>query len=382
MQWFQYIFDFMGIARSANLGDVCGFLAMFFLFLVSAITLLSSLSMTLENSTDTALDNKTDIKSEKPMVESKLEVVAPTISWATRLSLGLGRSREQVWGKVVDLFKKDNLSEEERESLEEILYASDLSPKLVDELMSYLKGNEANQDSMKAIFEFLKSKLAPVQNARAASALDKNSDGSTKLIMIVGVNGAGKTTTIGKLATRLQRSGAKVVVGACDTFRAAAIEQLEVWCQRAGVEMIKASHGADPSGVAYETYQKAKAQGADYCIIDTAGRLHNNSNLMEELKKTQRVLTKIDAKAPHEVFLVVDAITGQNALRQADEFNKALNLTGLIFTKCDGSAKAGAGVTMVDNLKVPIVLIGVGEHVDDLDQFDADQYLNALLGIA
>ena len=141
MQWFQYIFDFMGIARSANLGDVCGFLAMFFLFLVSAITLLSSLSMTLENSTDAALDNKTDIKSEKPIVESKLEVVAPTISWATILSLGLGRSREQVWGKVVDLFKKDHLSEEERESLEEILYASDLSPKLVDELMSYLKGS-------------------------------------------------------------------------------------------------------------------------------------------------------------------------------------------------------------------------------------------------
>jgi fused signal recognition particle receptor len=199
--------------------------------------------------------------------------------------------------------------------------------------------------------------------------------------MIVGVNGAGKTTTIGKLATRLQKTGAKVVVGACDTFRAAAIEQLEVWCKRAGVEMVKAAHGADPSGVAYETFQKAKSMAADYCIIDTAGRLHNNSNLMEELKKTQRVLTKLDSSAPHEVFLVVDAITGQNALRQAEEFNKALNLTGLIFTKCDGSAKAGSGVTMVDNLKVPIVLIGVGEQVEDLDQFNTEQYLNALLGL-
>jgi len=382
MQWFQYIFDFMGIARTANVGDVCGFLAMFFLFLISAISILSTLSITTEKVDTPKAPEKLTEKTTDKITEPFKEVQAPTISWATRLSLGLGRSREQVWGKVVDLFKKDNLSEDERESLEEILYTSDLSPKLVDELMEHLKNQSAQADSMKSIFDFLKSKLAPVQSARAASALDKNVDGSTKLIMIVGVNGAGKTTTIGKLATRLQRSGAKVVVGACDTFRAAAIEQLEVWCQRAGVEMIKASHGADPSGVAYETFQKAKAQAADYCIIDTAGRLHNNSNLMEELKKTQRVLTKIDANAPHEVFLVVDAITGQNALRQADEFNKALNLTGLIFTKCDGSAKAGAGVTMVDNLKVPIVLIGVGEQVDDLDQFDADQYLNALLGMA
>ncbi len=199
--------------------------------------------------------------------------------------------------------------------------------------------------------------------------------------MIVGVNGAGKTTTIGKLATKLKGQGAKVIVGACDTFRAAAVDQLQVWCDRAGVDMVRAKDGADPSGVAYDTVAKAFAENYDYCLIDTAGRLHTNQNLMDELAKTKRVMAKINPEAPQEVLLVLDAITGQNALKQAQEFHKALQLTGIIFTKCDGSAKAGSAVGIVDQLRVPITYIGVGETVDDLHLFDLDLYLKTLVGI-
>ena len=210
---------------------------------------------------------------------------------------------------------------------------------------------------------------------------DATAPKTTKVIMIVGVNGAGKTTTIGKLATKLKAQGASVVVGACDTFRAAAVEQLEVWCKRADVEMVRATEGANPTGVAFDAVAKAKEIGADYCIIDTAGRLHTKSNLMDELAKTQKVMSKVIDTAPHETLLVVDAITGQNALRQAEEFNKLLNLSGLIFTKCDGSSKAGSAVSIVQTLNVPIVYIGVGEDVDDLNIFNLDPFLDALLGL-
>jgi fused signal recognition particle receptor len=208
---------------------------------------------------------------------------------------------------------------------------------------------------------------------------DKENHQGTKVIMIVGVNGAGKTTTIGKLATKLTKQGAKVVVGACDTFRAAAVDQLQVWCDRAGADMIRAKEGANPSGVGYDALQRALNEKADYCILDTAGRLHTAGNLMEELTKSKNVLKKLDETAPHHTLLVLDAITGQNALRQAEEFNKALELTGLIFTKCDGSSKAGSAVGIVQKLNVPITYIGVGENVEDLNEFKLDEYLDALI---
>ena len=223
--------------------------------------------------------------------------------------------------------------------------------------------------------------MEPVQKSRDEALFQYSGEKSEmpKVIMIVGVNGAGKTTTIGKLATKLTNQGAKVVVGACDTFRAAAVDQLQVWCDRAGATMIRAKEGANPSGVGYDALQEAINEKADYCILDTAGRLHTAGNLMEELKKSRDVLKKLMPDAPHHVLLVIDAITGQNAIRQAEEFNKTLDLTGLIFTKCDGSSKAGSAVAIVQKLNVPIAYIGVGENVEDLDVFDLGQYLDALV---
>ncbi len=317
---------------------------------------------------------------------SKKKIVPPKASWSERLSKGLEKSRSEVWGKLSSLISSDGLSDGNIEEVEEILYSSDMGAVLVDELIESLraisKSEKVDSASLKNfLFKFLKEKLDVVQKNVSPSMLKFTPNSGLKVIMIVGVNGAGKTTTIGKLATKLKGQGAKVVVGACDTFRAAAVDQLQVWCDRAQVEMIRANEGNDPSGVAYDTLAKAQSLKADYCLLDTAGRLHTAANLMEELKKSKRVLSKLDDKAPHEVLLVIDAITGQNALRQAEEFHAALGLTGLVFTKCDGSSKAGNAVTLTSKLQVPITYIGVGESVEDLDNFESDNYLKALLGM-
>ncbi len=320
----------------------------------------------------------TDIPTEaQAAVKVPAELVVPKISWSQRLTLGLDKSRSEVWGKIGNLFAGEKPSLDE---IEEVLYTADLPTGMVQELISRLekegKGKKP-EEIQSLVYLFMKEKMEPVQKTEK----DLSPIKSTKVIMIVGVNGAGKTTTIGKLATKLKAEGNKVIVGACDTFRAAAVDQLQVWCERAGVEMVRAKDGADPSGVAYGTVAKGVSGNYDYCLIDTAGRLHTNQNLMDELTKTKKVMAKIDATAPSEVLLVLDAITGQNALKQAQEFHKALQLTGIIFTKCDGSAKAGSAVGIVDQLQVPIKYIGVGESVDDLHKFDLDLYLKTLVGI-
>jgi fused signal recognition particle receptor len=323
------------------------------------------------------------VEIEKP-VEAKIEKPAG-LSWEKRLFKGLAKTRGDIWGKIGNILGSRELDDALVEELEEILFSSDLSPKMVDELLEYLKSLKTDGDSkdyLQLIKEFLKSRMVSAQETVNLDLYKfEGNTSSTKVIMIVGVNGAGKTTTIGKLATKLKSQGATVVVGACDTFRAAAVEQLEVWCTRAGVEIVKAGEGADPTGVAFDAVKRAKEINADYCIIDTAGRLHTKSNLMDELAKTKKVMSKVIPEAPHETLLVVDAITGQNAMRQAEEFNKCLDLTGLIFTKCDGSSKAGSAVSIVQSLNVPIVYIGVGEDVADLDIFNLDSFLDALLGI-
>ncbi len=361
-----------------NLGDIAAFISIGFIALASIVNLIPS------KTTTQKIEKIPEVKTE--VVEKKAQPVEPVISFYDRLKKGLSKSRTEVWGKIGSLLSSD-MDNSSFDQIEELLFTSDMSASAVDELLEEIKRkvkkDGLDQEGFKAfVFDFLKSKMNTIQGNVNSSLY--NYDGNftgTKVIMIVGVNGAGKTTTIGKLATKLKKQGANVYVGACDTFRAAAIEQLEAWCQRAGVNIVKAKHGSDPSGVAYETLEKAINEKADYCILDTAGRLHTASNLMEELAKSKRVLSKLDPNAPHEVLLVIDAITGQNAIRQAEEFNKALNLTGLIFTKCDGSAKAGSAVSIVDTLKVPIAYIGVGESVDDLSIFNLDDYLSALVDL-
>lgn len=326
-----------------------------------------------------------DLVSIKKVEQPTKKVEGPT--FAERLKNGLSRSRSEVWGKVTGLFSGNKIDEETLESLEEVLYAADIGPQTVSELMDAVRA-KAKEGSFSAeefktfLFDFLKGKIEPIQTKVDPALYQFNpaESGKTKVIMVVGVNGAGKTTTIGKLATKLRAQGASVVVGACDTFRAAAVDQLQVWCDRAGATMIRAKEGASPSGVGYDALQMALNQKADYCILDTAGRLHTKENLMDELTKSRNVLRKLDESAPHQVLLVIDAITGQNAIRQAQEFNKALALTGLIFTKCDGSSKAGSAISIVKELNVPIAYIGVGESAEDLDVFNVDEYLSALLG--
>lgn len=396
MAFFQYLFELIGIDRTPNNGDIAGFISVFLFSFIIFVQLLNARKKTsikdeikvtvseVEEETQGEVATKEQAPAE--VKEEKVEPVkVPHVSWTERLVKGLAKTRNDVWGKVGSILSGEKIGDEELEAIEEILYTADMSPQIVDELIEEFKkqisSGEFSEDKFKTfVHDFLSGMMEPIQQNVSKDLFEGTKHEGTKVIMIVGVNGAGKTTTIGKLATRLKKGGASVVVGACDTFRAAAIEQLEVWANRAGVELIKAKHGADPSGVAYDTLAKALSMKADYCILDTAGRLHTNENLMEELKKTKRVLGKLDESAPHETLLVVDAITGQNALRQAEEFNKALELSGLIFTKCDGSSKAGSAVSIVKSLSVPIAYIGVGEDVEDLDKFELKDYLNALVG--
>jgi fused signal recognition particle receptor len=323
---------------------------------------------------------------EKPLAVEVSEEKPSQVSWAERLKKGLGRSRSEVWGKLGKIFSGNSLSEDAIEEIEELLYGADIGTATVAELMKELqeklkKEGFGEEQFKEFLYSFLSSKMEGIQKEtpKALYEFSPNLKNRPEVIMVVGVNGAGKTTTIGKLATKLTKQGAKVVVGACDTFRAAAVDQLQVWCERSGAEMVRAKEGANPSGVGYDALQKATSMGADYCILDTAGRLHTKDNLMVELTKSKNVLKKLDDSAPHHTLLVIDAITGQNAMRQAEEFNKALDLTGLIFTKCDGSSKAGSAIGIVQQLKVPIAYIGVGESVEDLNTFDLDEYLKALL---
>ncbi|MAW07668.1 MAG: signal recognition particle-docking protein FtsY [Halobacteriovoraceae bacterium] len=387
----QPLFDSLNLGQ-ANSGDVMGLILCFSMLLVGIFMLPKSAEVTKPNELAATEDGKiVEALQESKMEEVELEeiTVVPQVSWKERLSKGLSRSRQEVWGKLEKIFTGDSLDEDTFEEVEELLYTADIGPTTAGEIIDALKERAKSPDFDAAKFKiFLKEFLGEIFQGPQASLdsglFEFKADETfkrPKVIMVVGVNGAGKTTTIGKLATKLTSQGAKVVVGACDTFRAAAVDQLAVWCERAGAEMIRAKEGSNPSGVGYQALETAINSGADYCILDTAGRLHTKGNLMEELAKSKRVLQKLEPQAPDHVLLVIDAITGQNALRQAEEFHETLGLTGLIFTKCDGSSKAGAAVGIVKKLNVPITYIGVGENVEDLNRFNADEYLDSLLSI-
>lgn len=360
------------LGKVANEGDLFGIGSILSLFLFSLPNFLAK-----------SPKKQIEVKKEKEQPLPKTaETIKEGVSWKDKLFKGLEQSRSSVWDRMAGIFS-GSINDEVYEEIEEILFSADISPVIASDLIDELKKQKGLEPTHFRNFvkDFLKKKMAPAQKSLNTDLFNfKGKQKEPKVYMIVGVNGAGKTTTIGKLATKLTRQGAKVVVGACDTFRAAAVEQLEVWCERAGAEIVKAGPGADPSGVAFDAVKKAVEIGADYCLVDTAGRLHTKSNLMDELKKTKKVMSKVQDNAPEQTLLVIDAITGQNALRQAEEFNNSLNINALIFTKCDGSSKAGSAIGIVDSLATPIAYIGVGEQVEDLDVFDLDEYLSALVG--
>lgn len=295
-----------------------------------------------------------------------------------RLKEGLKKTKNSITeriDKVLVSFGK--IDEELFEELEEILITSDVgidtSLKIIEDLKKKVKENKVI-DPMK-VKELLKEELSEILG-RGNSELNLGTNPS--VILVVGVNGVGKTTSIGKIANLLKKSGKKVVLAAGDTFRAAAIDQLEIWANRVGVDIIKHDEGADPAAVIFDAVQSVKARKADVLICDTAGRLHTKKNLMEELKKVYRVIDRELPGASREILLVLDATTGQNAISQAKTFGEAAEVTGIVLTKLDGTAKGGIIIAVASELNIPVKLIGVGEQIDDLQRFDAREFTEAL----
>ncbi|WP_295905756.1 signal recognition particle-docking protein FtsY [uncultured Bdellovibrio sp.] len=305
---------------------------------------------------------------------------------AVDLKEALKKTEENLFGRIRSLFKGDT-NNKHLEEIEEILYTSDLGPMTVQRLMAALedklsKKERADYDTVRtALKEEIKNIFAGSHSAAPdqgiLSKIQFAAEGPT-VLMIVGVNGAGKTTSIGKISAQLAGQGKKVLVAAGDTFRAAAGGQLKVWTDRAQVEIFSPEGVTDPSAVAFDAVAKGKAQGYDVVIVDTAGRLHTQANLMEEIKKMKRVMTKVIPEAPHETLIVLDANSGQNALMQAKEFHNALTLTGAILTKMDGTAKGGVAVGLAQELQIPIKLIGVGERIQDLRTFSSQEFVDSL----
>lgn len=299
----------------------------------------------------------------------------------TRLRDRLARTRSQLGDGMGTLFAgRKRIDDDLLEELETLLLTADVGVTATTRIMADLT-NRVKRKSLadpQALLAALKTALRDILQGTVAP-VRQPAPGRPQVILMVGVNGAGKTTTIGKLAKHLQAEGNSVMLAAGDTFRAAAVEQLQAWGERNRVAVVAQQTGADSASVIYDALQAATARGADVLIADTAGRLHTKTNLMEELAKVARVLKKIDPEAPHEVMLVVDATTGQNALNQAVHFHQAVGLTGITLTKLDGTAKGGILFAIADRLKVPIRFIGVGETIDDLRPFDPDEFLDALL---
>ena len=303
----------------------------------------------------------------------------PKRGWFQRLTDGLSRSSKQMGEQITQAFvAKAPLDQAKLDELEEMLIASDLGAAAAAEFVKGVReearrGRAVSSQDVRALLgRFLEETLA---NAAAPLYLDAR----PTVILVLGVNGAGKTTSTGKLAAALKARGKSVMLAAADTFRAAAIEQLEEWGRRADVEVIRQAAGADPSAVVFDAVKAAHSRGVDVLLVDTAGRLHTKSNLMEELVKLKKVVSRQVAGAPHESLMVLDAPTGQNGLQQAKMFHEAVGLTGLILTKLDGTAKGGIVVRIYQELGVPIKFVGVGERLEDLQPFDAKIFVNALL---
>ena len=294
-----------------------------------------------------------------------------------KLKEGLAKTKNAFVGKIDNLFKSFRKVDEELfEELEELLISADIgvntTEEILDELRELVKDkNIKESDEVKAeLFRMLRELIGEHEPLKL--------DTKPSVILVIGVNGVGKTTSIGKISKELKSEGKRVVVAAADTFRAAAAEQLTVWCERAGVDIVKQAAGADPASVVFDAINSAKSKNADVLIVDTAGRLHNKKNLMDELAKIDRVIARELPGASKETLLVLDATTGQNAVMQAREFKGASEITGLILTKLDGTAKGGIVLSVKKELGIPVKFIGVGEKIDDMKPFDADDFANAL----
>ena len=301
-----------------------------------------------------------------------------------KLKDGLSKTRQNIFNRIANLVKgHPDISENFFTELEEILITADVGVNMTMKIMDNIR-ERMRKERIKDPGEInliLKKEMEDILGSSDGLSEDPFEipvQGKPYVIMIVGVNGVGKTTTIGKLAFNYRIRGKKVLLGATDTFRAGANEQLEVWAERAGVDVICQHRGSDPGAVAFDTLKSAVARNVDVVLIDTAGRLHTKTNLMEELKKIKRVMSKVIPDAPHEIWLVLDATIGQNGIQQARQFMQAVGITGLIITKLDGTAKGGVVLAIVDELKVPVKFIGIGEGIEDLQPFDKKMFVEAL----
>jgi fused signal recognition particle receptor len=297
-----------------------------------------------------------------------------------KLKEGLSKTREKIFNSITETVTgKAVIDEMTLDQIEEILLGSDIgfdtTVKIIESVKKNLKSEKDR--SGENIIEIVKQELTEVLSITKSNGKELSAN-TPYIILIVGVNGVGKTTTIGKLANNYKKIGKKVIVGAADTFRAAANEQLEIWAKRADVDIIQSLKGTDPSSVVFETVKKSIDENYDIVLIDTAGRLHNKTNLMNELDKIRRVIKKLLPDAPHETLLIVDGNTGQNAILQAEEFSKVTDISGLVITKLDGTAKGGVVFQIVAKQNIPVKFIGVGEGIDDLQEFDSKAFVEAI----
>ena len=332
-----------------------------------------------EGTTEQPSDPRSELASTVAEEAAKAETKSP--GFFSKLSTGLKRSSSKLSSGITGVFTKRKLDEDTLEELEDLLIMSDMGTAVARRVTKNIAKDRFEKEiSDEEIKSALASEITDIMSPRE-QVVDFSDGPRPRVVLFVGVNGSGKTTTIGKIASRLQAQGAKAMLVAADTFRAAAIEQLTVWGERAGIPVIAKAPGADAAGLVYEAVEKAKAENFDLVLVDTAGRLQNKSELMSELAKVVRVVQKLDPDAPHDVILVLDATVGQNALSQVEAFRHTAGVTGLVMTKLDGTAKGGVLVAIAEAHALPIHFVGVGERAEDLQPFSAEAYAKALVGL-
>lgn len=378
-------------AHHSTIMFLVGFVVVLFLVIVGTVALSTfkkkKLKETQPNKDSEQAYAASPDQSQKIELQSASSPSSSLESLPADYQASLTKTRSSIWGKIQNLFSADHTNPI-LDEIEEILMTADIGPQTVMAVVEHMKvtlKKEELQDLdkvkffLKSEFQKMLSQVIPESYATQNKLSDRiQINQSPTVILVVGVNGAGKTTSIGKMAAQFAQEGKKVLVAAGDTFRAAAGSQLAIWTERAQVEIFSPDKVSDPSAVAFDAIQKAKANQYDVVIVDTAGRLHTQTHLMEELKKVKRVMTKVIAEAPHETLLVLDANQGQNALMQAKEYNQALDISGVILTKMDGTAKGGVAIGLANELKKPIKLIGLGEKIQDLELFQKEKFIEAL----